>query len=50
MAGTICGSGAVISPGGINKSMVIINSDTLGSAGSSRKFTGLIFRLINFHN
>ena len=50
MAGTICGSGAVISPSGIGKLIVIINSDNLGFAGSSRRFTGLTFGLINFHN
>ena len=50
MAGTTCGSGAVISPGGIGKSIVTMNSDSLGSIGSSRRFTGLIFGLINFYN
>ena len=50
MAGTTYGSGAVISPGGIGKSMVTINSDNLGSAGSSRRFIGLTFGLMNFHN
>ena len=50
MAGTICGSGAVISFGGIGKSMVTINFNNLGSAGSSRKFIGLIFGLMNFYN
>ena len=50
MASTIYGFGAIISPGGIGKSMVTMNSDNLGSAGSSCKFTGLTFRLINFYN
>ena len=50
MAGTICGSGAVISPSGIGKSTVIINSNNLGFAGSSRRFTGLISGLMNFYN
>ena len=50
MAGTTYGSGAVISPGGISKSMVIINSDNLGSVGSSCRFTGLTFGLMNFYN
>ena len=50
MVGTIYGFGAVIFPGEIGKSMVTMNSNNLGSIDSSRKFTGLIFRLINFHN
>ena len=50
MAGTIYGSGVIISPGGIGKSMVIINSNNLGSIGSSRRFIGITFGLINFHN
>ena len=50
MAGTICGSGAVISPGGIGKSMVTMNSDNLGFIGSSRRFIGLISGLMNFYN
>ena len=50
MAGTTCGFRAVISPGGIGKSIVTMNSDNLGSVDSSRKFTGLTFGLINFHN
>ena len=50
MAGIIYGSGAVISPGGISKLMVIMNSDNLGSAGSSRRFIGLTFEVINFYN
>ena len=50
MAGTICGSGAVISPGGIGNSMVTMNFHNLGFVGSSRRFIGLIFRLINFYN
>ena len=50
VAGTICGSGAVISPGGISKSIVTINFDNLGSVGSSRRFTGLTFGLMNFYN
>ena len=50
MAGTIYGSGAIISLSGINKLMVIINSNNLGSAGSSRRFIGLTFGLINFYN
>ena len=50
MAGTIYGSGAVISSGGIGKLMVIMNFNNLGSIGSSYRFIGLIFKLINFHN
>ena len=50
MAGTIYGFGAVISPGGIGKLMVIINSDNLGSTCSSRRFINLTFGLINFYN
>ena len=50
MAGTICDSGAVISPGGIGKSMVTMNSDNLGSVSSSCRFTGLISGLMNFYN
>ena len=50
MAGTTYGSGAVIFPGGINKLIVTMNSDNLGSVGSSRRFINLISGLINFHN
>ena len=50
VAGTTYDSGAVISPGGINKSMVIIHFNNLGSVNSSRKFIKLTFRLMNFHS
>ena len=50
MAGTTYGSGAVISPGGIGKSIVTINFNNLGSVSSSCRFIGLTFGLINFYN
>ena len=50
MAGITCGSGAIISPSGIDKSIIIINFDNLNSVGSSRRFIGLTFGLINFYN
>ena len=50
MAGTTCGFNAVISLDGISKSMVIMNFDSLGSVGSSRRFIGLTFGLMNFYN
>ena len=50
MAGTTCGSGAVISPGGIGKSIVIINFNILSFIGSSCRFIDLTFGLINFYN
>ena len=50
MAGTTCGSGAVISFSGIGKLIVTMNSDSLGSVDSSRRFTGLTSGLMNFYN
>ena len=50
VAGTTCDSGAVISFSGIDKLMVIINSDNLSSINSSRRFTGLTSVLMNFYN
>ena len=50
MAGTTYSSRAVISPGEINKSIITMNSNNLGSISSSHKFINLIFELINFHN
>ena len=50
MAGTIYGSGVVISPGGIGKLIITMNSNNLGSVSSSRRFISLTFRLINFYN
>ena len=50
VAGTIYDSGAVSSPGGIGKLIIIINFDNLGFADSSRRFTGLTSELMNFYN
>ena len=50
MAGTSYDFGEVISPGGIGKSIVIMNANNLGFTGSSRRFAGLIFGLMNFYN
>ena len=50
MAGTTCDSRVVISPGGIGKSIITMNFNNLGSAGSFCKFAGLISGLINFYD